>query len=62
MSKDKMDKWLREEYGVTLEEAEAAEIDDKIMGELVMKECDDLEAGNENGMASQVLDYLSLIR
>ena len=58
-SKDEMDKWLRKTYGVTLKEVEDSTIDDPIIMELAMQDCDDLEADKLDGMAGRVLDYIA---
>lgn len=58
-TKEEMNEWLQNTYGVTLRDVENATLDDAIMCELINQDCDDLEENKLYEMAGRVLDYLA---
>ena len=58
-TKEEMNEWLQNTYGVTLRDVENATLDDAIMCDLINQDCDDLEENKLYEMAGRVLDYLA---
>ena len=56
-SKKEMDKWLRNKYGVTLNDVISGEVDDEIITDMAWDEVEETDAGNEDSIQTSILDY-----
>ena len=56
-SKKEMDKWLRNKYGVTLNDVISGEVDYKIIVDMAWGEVEETDAGNEDSIQTSILNY-----
>ena len=58
-SKEDMDKWLRDKYGVTLNALISGKVDRDTIIDLALDEMEETDAGNEESMPTCILNYMA---